>query len=145
MNTTSFNYFIRSILSVFQTEKAVATLFLILCAAVLIWPTLGWQLPFYYGDTGDARFNMYLLEHSYQFVCRPSSHFWNAPFFYPTSEVITYSDNHLGIAPIYYSAAFDGPKRRNRLSSARIKMSQRLFRQSAARLLGILGAPRRIE
>lgn len=101
MNTTSFNYFIRSILNVFQTEKAVATLFLILCAAVLIWPTLGWQLPFYYGDTGDARFNMYLLEHSYQFVCHPTSHFWNAPFFYPTSEVITYSDNHLGIAPIY--------------------------------------------
>ena len=101
MNTTSFNYFIRSIVNVFQIEKAVATLFLILCAAVLIWPTLGWQLPFYYGDTGDARFNMYLLEHSYQFVCRPSSHFWNAPFFYPASEVITYSDNHLGIAPIY--------------------------------------------
>jgi hypothetical protein len=48
------------------------------------------------GDLGDARFNMYVLEHGYRWLVRLDHSFWSAPFFYPAQNVIAYSDNHLG-------------------------------------------------
>jgi hypothetical protein len=48
------------------------------------------------GDLGDARFNMYVLEHGYRWLVRLDQSFWSAPFFYPAQNVIAYSDNHLG-------------------------------------------------
>ena len=63
-------------------------------------------LPFYtkktfLGDLGDARFNMYVMEHGYQAMKHRSVSFWNAPIFYPHQNVIAYSDHHLGNLPIY--------------------------------------------
>jgi hypothetical protein len=48
------------------------------------------------GDLGDARFNMYVLEHGHRWLMRLDPSFWSAPFFYPAQNVIAYSDNHLG-------------------------------------------------
>ncbi|MBV9645066.1 MAG: hypothetical protein JO334_16000 [Verrucomicrobia bacterium] len=48
------------------------------------------------GDLGDARFNMYVLEHGYRWLLGLDPSFWSAPFFYPAQNVIAYSDNHLG-------------------------------------------------
>lgn len=53
------------------------------------------------GDLGDARFNNYVLEHGYRWLSVSEQSFWNAPFFYPAPNVISYSDNHLGTLPIY--------------------------------------------
>jgi hypothetical protein len=54
------------------------------------------------GDLGDARFNMYVLEHGYRWLMHLDKSFWSAPFFYPAHNVITYSDNHLG-SFLFYS------------------------------------------
>jgi len=48
------------------------------------------------GDTADARFNEYLLEHFYRWVTGKAGSFWNAGFFYPFPLTIAFSDNHLG-------------------------------------------------
>lgn len=61
----------------------------------------GVQLTYFPGDLGDARFNIYLLEHAYQYGTGQISEFWNAPFMYPEKEVISYSDNLIGSAPFY--------------------------------------------
>ncbi len=53
------------------------------------------------GDLGDARFNMYILEHGYQFITGQVPYFWGAPFFYPFTPAIGLSDNLLGSMPIY--------------------------------------------
>ncbi|MEI8233731.1 MAG: hypothetical protein WCH57_03490 [Verrucomicrobiota bacterium] len=71
-------------------------------------------LPFYtrdtfIGDVGDARLNMYVLEHGYRAMHHHhSASFWDAPFFYPQKNVIAYSDHHLGNLPLY--AVFRGLK-----------------------------------
>jgi len=53
------------------------------------------------GDLGDARFNMYILEHGYLYINHIDHTFWNAPFMYPFQNVIALSDNLLGSMPIY--------------------------------------------
>lgn len=61
----------------------------------------GISYDFFPGDLGDARFNNYILEHSYQFMCSHLESFWDAPFIYPEKEIITYSDNLIGTSPFY--------------------------------------------
>jgi hypothetical protein len=56
------------------------------------------------GNTGDARFNEYLLEHFYLWATGKVASFWSAGFFFPFPMTIAFSDNHLGNAFIY--AAF---------------------------------------
>lgn len=53
------------------------------------------------GDLGDSRFNNYILEHFHQFVTGRTSAYWDAPFMYPYKNVIAFSDNLLGSAPVY--------------------------------------------
>ncbi len=62
---------------------------------------LGRSFEYFPGDLGDARFNMYLLEHAYKWFTGQESSFWNASFMYPEPKIITYSDNLLGSAPFY--------------------------------------------
>ncbi len=64
-------------------------------------PGVGWGLEYFPGDLGDGRFNLYLLEHAYHFFTGQTKDFWGAPFMYPEPDVISYSDNLLGSAPIY--------------------------------------------
>jgi len=61
----------------------------------------GLDFRFFPGDLGDGRFNLYLLEHAYKFFTGEISNFWDAPFMYPESNVISYSDNLLGSALFY--------------------------------------------
>jgi len=53
------------------------------------------------GDLGDTRFNLFILEHCFQYFTGSVDEFWNAGFMYPEAEVISLSDNLLGSAPIY--------------------------------------------
>lgn len=62
---------------------------------------IGYDFSYFPGDLGDARFNMYLLEHAYQWFCGEVKSFWSAPFMYPSENVIARSDNLLGSAPFY--------------------------------------------
>jgi len=53
------------------------------------------------GDFGDARFNNYILEHDFKYFTGKVDKYWDAPFMYPYNNVIAFSDNLLGSAPIY--------------------------------------------
>jgi len=64
-------------------------------------PVLGYNLSYFPGDLGDGRLNLYFLEHAHKFFTFQISSFWDAPFMYPEKNVIAYSDNLLGSAPIY--------------------------------------------
>jgi len=55
---------------------------------------------------GDNLFNMYVLEHGWLWLTGQVPSFWNAPFFYPTPNVIAYSDCHLGNLPFYAITRF---------------------------------------
>lgn len=61
----------------------------------------GFGLEYFPGDMGDGRLNLYFLEHAHQFFTGKTSSFWDAPFMFPEKNVIAYSDNLLGSAPIY--------------------------------------------
>ena len=62
---------------------------------------IGLDFAYFPGDLGDGRLNLYFLEHAYKFFTSSISSFWDAPFMYPEQNVIAYSDNLLGSAPIY--------------------------------------------
>ncbi|MFZ1331186.1 MAG: hypothetical protein WAR83_03310, partial [Flavobacteriales bacterium] len=53
------------------------------------------------GDLGDARFNNYILEHYHAYATDRIADYWDAPFMYPYKNVIAFSDNLLGTAPLY--------------------------------------------
>lgn len=59
-------------------------------------------------DVGDTRLNNYFLEHSFQWLTNPdySGSLWSPSFFYPADEVLAYSDNLFGSAPIYWLIRF---------------------------------------
>ena len=56
------------------------------------------------GDLGDARFNNYVLEHSYRWLRGDPAHasLWNMPIFFPAPRALLYSDTLLGAAPIFW-------------------------------------------
>ena len=61
------------------TLASVVAMVAVVCAVwARVLPPFG-QLP---GDIGDTRFNMYALEHSYQWLIGNSS-LWNMPMFWP--------------------------------------------------------------
>lgn len=77
--------------------------FLALIIGLIVMPIalLGWDLSFLPGDLGDTRFNIYILEHGYRFLIGKNEWYWNAPFMYPAHDVISFSDNLLGVVPFY--------------------------------------------
>jgi hypothetical protein len=70
---------------------------MVMCIGLLLVFKVGY-LP---GDLGDARFNMYILEHAHRWLLRLDTSFWNAPIFYPASNTVALSDNHLGTFLFY--------------------------------------------
>lgn len=62
---------------------------------------VGYELGYFPGDLGDARFNLYIIEHAWRFLTGEVPSLWNAPFMHPEEQVVTYSDNLLGNAPLY--------------------------------------------
>jgi len=83
--------------------KDYIPLILALVIGLVVMPIalLGWDFSFIPGDLGDTRFNIYLLEHGYQYLSGKHEWYWNAPFMYPVGNVITISDNLLGTVPFY--------------------------------------------
>jgi hypothetical protein len=53
------------------------------------------------GDLGDSRFILSIVEYNYQWICGNYTNYWEGFFMYPDNEVISYSDNLLGITPFY--------------------------------------------
>lgn len=86
-------------------DKLNSKLSFIIGALVCLWffgiNIVGTSLEYFPGDLGDARFNIYILEHAHRFFCGQDISFWNASFMYPEKNVITYSDNLLGTAFLY--------------------------------------------
>jgi hypothetical protein len=76
---------------------------LVLIPGILLFSfnTIGFDFSFFPGDLGDARLNLYFLEHCHLFFSGKIQSFWNAPFMFPEHNVLTYSDNLLGSAPIF--------------------------------------------
>lgn len=56
----------------------------------------------------DSLLNNYFLEHGFKWLSGQQASFWNAPFFYPTPNVMAFSDNMLGNLPIYSIFRFLG-------------------------------------
>lgn len=60
------------------------------------------SLLYFPGDLGDARLNLFFFEHNYKFFLgKLSGSYWDIAFMYPEKNVMGYSDNLLGTAPIY--------------------------------------------
>ena len=55
-------------------------------------------------DPGDTLLNHYFLEHSWRWVSQADykSPLWSPAFFYPEKNVLGYSDNLFGAAPVYW-------------------------------------------
>jgi hypothetical protein len=55
-------------------------------------------------DPGDTILNHYFLEHSWRWVSQPDYRgaLWSPTFFYPEKDVLGYSDNLFGAAPVYW-------------------------------------------
>lgn len=76
-----------------------ALLFLLSGWSFILAPVcIGGNLP---GNSGDSRFNLYILEHFYQSLSSSGKSFLDAPFFYPWPATIGFSDTHWGTGLIY--------------------------------------------
>jgi hypothetical protein len=55
-------------------------------------------------DPGDTLLNHYVLEHEWKWLTdsQYSASFWSPHFFHPTFEVLAYSENLIGTAPVYW-------------------------------------------
>ena len=82
-------------------DQASIWLLLILGMWLVILRPLGAHLALVPGDLGDARFNNYVLEHFFRWVTGSIRDYWNAPFFFPFQQTISFGDNLLGSAPFY--------------------------------------------
>ena len=89
---------------------------LILGFYFLIFQYTQFDLSLIPGDLGDGRFNNYILEHVHNFFCG-NADFWNSGFMYPEPNIITYSDNLSGTAPIYSIFRLTGFDRGNIIST----------------------------
>jgi hypothetical protein len=78
--------------------------FIGLGVVIAFYPTLISRFAFMQTDPGDTRLNNYFLEHSFQlFVNRNySGGLWSPSFFYPYKNVLAFSENLFGAAPIYW-------------------------------------------
>ena len=81
---------------------------LILGLYIVAFNLIGLDFTYFPGDLGDARFNNYILEHSFRYFTGQEASFWNAPFMHPEENILSYSDNLVGTAPIYSLFRFIG-------------------------------------
>ena len=74
------------------------------CMMIGFHPTILSGLDRMQTDAGDTVLNHYFLEHSWRWLSDPSYHasFWSPRFFHPTPYALTYSENMVGVAPIYW-------------------------------------------
>lgn len=84
-----------------------AILYLVICGAGVLnafSPTLLSRFAQMQTDPGDTRLNNYFLEHSFQLLTNSNyiGKLWSPAFFYPYKQVLAFSDNLFGAAPIYW-------------------------------------------
>ena len=71
----------------------------LLLSAIILGPfMLAGHAP---GDLGDTRFNIFVLEHVYQFVTGHIQDFASPGIFYPFPDTLFFSDTHVGSAVVY--------------------------------------------
>lgn len=67
-----------------------------------IFNTIGLDFKYFPGDFGDGRLNLLFLEHAHKFFTgKLITPYWDIPFMFPEKNVLAYSDNLIGSAPIY--------------------------------------------
>lgn len=77
------------------------SVFFLACFYFYALPYFGQNFNMVPGDLGDARLNNYFLEHGFLWLNGTVNSFWDAPFFFPVKNTISFSDNHLGTLPFY--------------------------------------------
>src|ERR1043166_798221 len=82
-------------------QNGAALFFLISGLHLFFFRLTGYDLGRMIGDEGDSRFIMALTEYDYQWLLGHYTDYWEGFFMYPDHEVISYSDNLLGILPFY--------------------------------------------
>ncbi|MEH1822527.1 MAG: hypothetical protein V7L31_26240 [Nostoc sp.] len=85
----------------------IALLYTFVCLIgvfVLFYPTLLSNFALMQTDPGDTRLNNYFLEHTFKVINDKKyiGELWSPPFFYPEKNVLAFSDNLFGSAPIYF-------------------------------------------
>lgn len=75
------------------------------------YPTLSSGFALMQENPGDTRLNNYFLEHSFQLFTNINyiGDLWSPQFFYPYGQVLTFSENLFGSAPIYWLFRFFSP------------------------------------
>jgi len=53
------------------------------------------------GDLGDARFNLYILEHTFLWISEPNRSYMSPGIFYPYPGAMFFSDTHVGSVLVY--------------------------------------------
>lgn len=71
---------------------------------IAFYPTLLSGFAFLQTDPGDPRLNNYFLEHSFQMLVNRdyTGGLWSPSFFYPYKQVLAFSENLFGSAPVYW-------------------------------------------
>ncbi|BAY31819.1 hypothetical protein NIES2107_37050 [Nostoc carneum NIES-2107] len=71
---------------------------------IAFYPTIISKFTLLQSDPGDTRLNNYFLEHSFQLLTNKAyvGDLWSPAFFYPYKNVLAFSENLLGSAPIYW-------------------------------------------
>jgi hypothetical protein len=78
--------------------------FMIVGIVMSFYPTLSSGFRQMQTDPGDTRLNHYILEHSFQVIFNPhyGGTLWSPQFFYPFKDVLSFSENLWGSAPLYW-------------------------------------------
>jgi hypothetical protein len=95
-----------------MTRWLMFLFFLVTGLVLTFWRMLASGFTLIPRDNSDTRLLHYFLEHSYLWVTRTAPHlsFWDAPFFYPTTSVMAYSDLLVGGAfPYWFFRLFVEP------------------------------------
>lgn len=84
----------------------IGLLYVLVCIIgifIIFYPTLLSNFAYMQTDPGDTRLNHYFLEHFFKVVTynKYIGDLWSPPFFYPVKNVLAFSDNLFGSAPIY--------------------------------------------
>ncbi|MEH2049706.1 hypothetical protein [Nostoc sp.] len=85
----------------------IAVLYTIVCVLgifIAFYPTIISRFALMQTDPGDTRLNNYFLEHSFQLFINKEyvGDLWSPAFFYPYKNVLAFSENLFGSAPIYW-------------------------------------------
>jgi hypothetical protein len=86
-----------------ERKNEILIILVMFVLGIILVPIAAMHLDLTYipGDLKDGRLNNYFFEHGFKWINGQLSNFWDDLFFYPETQVITFSDNHLGTLLIY--------------------------------------------